>query len=149
MLKFMLEPAASFVGPFRPDKLNPAPLILAPKIFSSDVPVFDTLIVCVSTVLPVPLRKLAADGVRVTVPVPLLEPPTEPQPVSDSPAANMATGIARLRTHRRISKEKTTLIGTHKPPYIKFCWTLRLWGEGFVLEHWTQVQKRDRGLTCP
>ena len=116
MLKFMLEPAASFVGVFRPDKLNPAPLIWAPKIFSSDVPVFDTFIVCVASVLTVTLPKLAADGVRVTVPVPFLEPPTEPQPVSDSPTDNIATRIARLRTKRRIPTLETTFLGTHKPP---------------------------------
>jgi hypothetical protein len=111
----MLEPAASFVGAVRPDKLNPAPVTLASKIFSSLEPVFDILIVWVASVFTVTFPKLAADGVRLIARVPELL--TEPQPASHSPATNIATGIARLRTvKKRIPTAETTRLGTYKTP---------------------------------
>jgi hypothetical protein len=123
-LKFVLEPAASFVGTVvSPDKLKPVPAISALKIFNSPVPVFETLIVCVVSVLTVTFPKPAADGVTVIarVPLPPPESPTSPQPANERPAANIAKGIAGFRAKLRTAAAETTRLGTQKPPKIKIC----------------------------
>jgi hypothetical protein len=99
-LKIALDPAASFVGALIPDRLNPVPTISALKIFSSPVPVFDTLIVCVASVFTVTLPKVAADGVMLTARVLPPESPIEPHPESVSPAASIATGMVKRAVKR-------------------------------------------------
>jgi hypothetical protein len=115
-LKVALDPAASFVGAPIPDRLNPVPTISALKIFSSLVPVFDTLIVCGASVFTVTLPKVAADGVMLSARVLPPESPIEPHPESVSPAAIIAMGMVKLAVKRRIPR---TDLNTQKPPNLR------------------------------
>jgi hypothetical protein len=87
IVKFILEPAAIVAGAVSPDILKPAPEMVVLEIARSAVPVFDTFIGWVDSVLTVTLPKLAEEGVTLIagVPEPGLPPPVPLLPVTPQP----------------------------------------------------------------
>jgi hypothetical protein len=154
IVKFILEPAATVAGAVSPDMLKPAPEMVVLEIARSAVPVFDTFIVWVDSVLTVTLPKLAEEGVTLIAgvpepglppPVPLL--PVTPQPTRPGPEISKTARKAKSRIDAGEATLALSSTRTQHPPELELVANVSIVDGGLPRNHWTQVHTWDREVT--